>query len=270
MIIVNGVPCETVDARDRGLAYGDGVFRTLRIRQGKPESWLRHYAKLEYDCSALGILCPEKAALEAELSLAAAAEPECVAKIIVTRGAGKRGYAVDGTAPPTRVVLSSPLPAYPVQYGEEGVRVHLCETRLCSQPRLAGVKHLNRLENVLARLEWNDPGIAEGLLFDHEGNLIEGTMSNVFLRHGTQLFTPDLSRCGVAGVTRDRIMAAAGSMGLSATVRNISLDILQAAEEMLLCNSVIGVWHVRECGSMRWAPGALAKTVRQILHDEID
>jgi 4-amino-4-deoxychorismate lyase len=270
MIVINGSVSAAVDARDRGLAYGDGVFRTLRVRGGRPETWPLHYAKLAQDCHALQIACPEKALLENELFLALGTEQDCIAKIIVTRGAGKRGYAIDGTESSTRIVQTSPLPAFPARYEEEGVRVHLCETRLCSQPRLAGVKHLNRLENVLARMEWNDPGIAEGLLFDHDGNLIEGTMTNVLLRTGTKLFTPDLSRCGVAGVTRDRIIAAAGSMGLSATVRNISLGMVQAAEEVLLCNSVIGVWHVRECGSMRWAPGALAKTVRQVLHDEID
>jgi 4-amino-4-deoxychorismate lyase len=270
MIVINGAAGEAVDARDRGLAYGDGVFRTLLVRQGRPEGWPLHYAKLAHDCHALQIACPKQALLENELALAIGTELDCVAKIIITRGAGKRGYAVDGTAPPTRILQTSPLYPYPVRYEEEGVRVHMCETRLCSQPRLAGVKHLNRLENVLARMEWDDPEIAEGLLFDHEGNLIEGTMSNIFLRRGTELFTPDLSRCGVAGVTRDRIMAAVGSIGLSASIRNISLDFLQAAEEVLLCNSVIGAWHVRECGSMRWAPGKLAKTVRQILHDEID
>jgi 4-amino-4-deoxychorismate lyase len=270
MIVINGAVGAAVDAQDRGLAYGDGVFRTLRVRRGRPDRWALHYAKLAHDCHALQIACPEQAVLENELSLAIGTERDCIAKIIITRGAGKRGYAIDGTESPTRIVQTSPLPAYPAQYEEEGVRVHICETRLCSQPRLAGVKHLNRLENVLARMEWNDPQIAEGLLFDHEENLIEGTMSNIFLRCGTELFTPDLSRCGVAGVTRDRVMAAAGSVGLSASIRNISMDFFQAAEEVLLCNSVIGVWHVRECSSRRWASGAFAKKVRQILHDEID
>src|SRR5574340_259088 len=185
MILVNGVPGDAIAATDRGLAYGDGVFRTFVVRGGRPLHWQRHYSRLHGDCAALGISCPDEAVLRAELAQAAERAPDCIAKITVTRGLGQRGYALPSPANPTRIVAISALPHYPPDFAGRGVKAHLCKLRLGFQPALAGIKHLNRLENVLARAEWSDAAIAEGLLLDTEGNVIEGTMSNLFIvEHG--------------------------------------------------------------------------------------
>lgn len=268
MILVNGVPSEHIQATDRGLLYGDGVFRTLRIRAGRPFCWRRQFAKLQTNCQMLKIECPAFATLSEELALIGAAEPDCVAKIIVTRGIGLRGYAPNSEAEPTRIVMSSPLPDYPASYLAEGVELHLCDLRLSRQPRLAGVKHLNRLENVLARMEWDDPAIAEGLLLDTAGNVIEGTMSNLFMLKDGMLFTPDLSYSGVAGVTRDRIMALAPVLGLELAVGNYTLDFLLQADEIVLCNSIMGALQVKVCRDICWKPGALTPKLRSLLSNE--
>ena len=268
MILVNGVPSEHIQATDRGLMYGDGVFRTLQIRAGRPFCWQRQFAKLQADCQALKIECPGFATLRQELAQIGAAEPDCVAKIIVTRGIGLRGYAPNSGAAPTRIVMSAPLPGYPGSYLAEGVALHVCDLRLSRQPRLAGVKHLNRLENVLARMEWDDLAIAEGLMLDTAGNVIEGTMSNLFMLMGGTLFTPDLSHAGVAGVTRDRIMALAPTLGLELSVGNCALDFLLQADELVLCNSVMGALPVKTCRDKCWKPGWLAPKLRNLLSNE--
>lgn len=270
MILVNGVASDTVFAADRGLAYGDGVFRTLAIRGGRPRSWLRHYRKLAHDCARLAIPCPAEESLRGELARLAAPEPDCAAKIIVTRGAGQRGYAAPSRVEPTRIVISAALPQHPVSFVQSGVKVHLCSIRLGFQPALAGVKHLNRLENVLARAEWNDPGIAEGLLLDGAGNAIGGTRTNLFIVERDTLATPDLSRCGVAGVTRDRVIEAAARYGIACGVEPLNLDRIVLAQEVLLVNSLIGVWQVRELSDKTWTPGKLVASVRQWLDDEND
>ena len=270
MILVNGAVSATVGAADRGLAYGDGVFRTLAIRDGKPRSWMRHYYKLARDCDAIFIPCPAEEILRDELARAAAREPGCAAKIIITRGTGERGYAVPSESQPTRIVMSYPMPKHPVEFAQSGVKVHLCALRLGFQPALAGVKHLNRLENVLARGEWSDPDIAEGLLFDSDGNVIGGTMSNLFIVERDALATPDLSRCGVAGVTRDRVIEAAARHRISCRVEHIGLGRVLQAQEALLVNSLIGVWQVRALGDKAWARGTLATRVRQWLDEEVD
>lgn len=270
MIIVNGAIADTIPVMDRGLMYGDGVFRTLRVRNGQPEAWPRQYAKLAADCGALDILCPSSAVLEQELRNAVRHEPDCVLKIVISRGEGGRGYGVPSSVRPSRVMVTAPLPAYPASYATEGVRLHVCDIRMCHQPRLAGIKHLNRLENVLARMEWSDVDIPEGLMLDSDSHVIEGTMSNLFMRKADHLITPDLSQCGVAGLQRERIMEVASALGLTVEVARFSLLSLLEADEVLVCNSVIGIWPVREIGPRRWTPGELVPALRRKLELRID
>ena len=267
MTLVNGVPADTLAVSDRGLAYGDGVFRTLLVRQGHPVCWRRHYRKLARDCAALAIPCPADDLLAGELAQAAHRLGEGVAKIIVTRGTGPRGYAPPRPAAATRIVMASALPRYPAEFARSGVRLHLCRTRAAWQPQLAGVKHLNRLENVLARAEWDDAAVPEGLMLDADDNVVGGTMTNLFVVEGDGLVTPELSRCGVAGVARERILDAARARGTACREERVPLSRVYDATEVLLVNSVIGVWPATECGGRSWRPGAAALRVRQWLDE---
>ncbi|MBI4195435.1 MAG: aminodeoxychorismate lyase [Betaproteobacteria bacterium] len=270
MILVNGSAGGKVDAVDRGLAYGDGVFRTLALRHGSPRCWPRHYRKLERDCRALALTCPTQEILRNEIALLARHEPDCAAKIIVTRGCGLRGYAPPGNVQTTRIVMSAPLPRYPAEFADAGVTARLCTLRLGLQPALAGIKHLNRLENVLARAEWSDPEIAEGLMLDAEGSVIGGTMTNLFVVERGILLTPDLSRCGVAGVTRERIMEAAARHGVVCTVDRLFPERIFAAEEVFLVNSLIGLWQVRSLEASSWPRGIWVERMRQWLDEQDD
>lgn len=263
--LINGKSDGCLTPLDRGFAYGDGVFRTLPVLQGLAVSWRRHYRKLRDDCNALGIVCPAEDILLSDIAHLCSDNADCVIKIVVTRGESTRGYAVPPLAQPTRIVSRSVVPSYPAQNAIQGVNLHLCRLRLSSQPVLAGIKHLNRLENVLARMEWSDPQFADGLLLDQSDNVIECTMSNLFVRHGNRLMTPDLGRCGVAGVTRERIMEVAEKIGYEMSIANFELDTLLAAEEVIICNSLIGIWQVRELGEHRWPAGSLAQELRPLL-----
>jgi 4-amino-4-deoxychorismate lyase len=181
-----------------------------------------------------------------------------------------RGYAPPSPANPTRIVMTSALPQYPSGFAVHGIKARICTLRLGFQPALAGIKHLNRLENVLARAEWGDATVAEGLLLDAEDNVIEGTMSNLFIVERGTLATPDLSRCGVAGVTRARVIESAGRHGVACRVEPVSYERLLQAEEILLVNSIIGVWQVRELDDKIRAPGTFVARVRQWLDEEGD
>jgi len=269
MILVNGEPGEKIGAADRGLAYGDGVFRTLLIRGSRPEAWPHHYRKLQHDCAALALACPPEKLLRDELARAVPPAGDCAAKILVTRGTGERGYAPPPAAVQTRVVMTAPLPQHPTDYFSRGVAVRVCALRLALQPALAGIKHLNRLENVLARTEWTDPAIAEGILLDNAGRVVSGTMSNLMIFEGEALATPALSRCGVAGVTRERVLGAAARRGMVCSETDIDIERLMRADAVLLMNSLIGVWQVATLGERQWAPQAIAQHVRKWL-DEAD
>lgn len=265
MILVDGLPANAVPADDRGFTYGDGVFRTLAVRKGRAQWWPQQYAKLAADCGALDITPPSESGLLGDLQVIAAQLPDCALRITVTRGSGGRGYVAPEKPQSRRVVSAHPLPEYPAQWLEQGISLRVCDLRLSAQPRLAGIKHLNRLENVLARAEWSDPAIAEGLLLDEAGNVIEGTRCNVFIVEDGALLTPDLSRCGVAGVTRDLVIAAAGRNGLLCRVETISRRRLEAATEVLLVNSLIGVWPVAALEQCRWTNFKVAPLVRKWL-----
>jgi len=265
LILVNGKPADCIPADDRGFTYGDGVFRTLAVRAGAVPLWSRHFAKLAADCRALAIEPPSEAVLRADVRLIAGRMPDCALRITVTRGSGGRGYASPVPAMPRRVVVASPLPEYPTEYAVSGVTVRYCTLRLAAQPQLAGIKHLNRLENVLARAEWDDPAIAEGLLCDVEGSVIEGTRCNLFVAERGVLVTPDLSRCGVAGVTRDAIIELAASNNMACRIEPISRERLEAADEVILVNSLIGIWPVARLQARNWAAFDTAARVRQWL-----
>ncbi len=267
---VNGAAAGSISIRDRGLLYGDGVFRTMLARSGKLHHWSSHLNKLQQDCQALNIQCPPSARLTAELSGLLREHPQGVFKLIVTRGQGGRGYAPPVAAHPSHVWDVFPIPEYPAAWNTEGIRIRLCEIRLGHQPHLAGIKHLNRLENVLAAAEWQDPDIAEGLLCYSEGNVIEGTRSNLFLiRHG-ELLTPDLSRCGVSGVQRQRVLAWAAARHLPVSIGAVTLQDVLNADEVFLTNSVIGLWPVREFQQRQWQEFPLAREIAAFLAEETE
>lgn len=268
MILVNGVQHDRVDAADRGLAYGDGVFRTLLVRDGKPVAWHRHCAKLARDCLALKLPQPEADLLAAEVAAVGQKTGDHAVKIIITRGTGPRGYAPPVMVEPSRIVIGGSLPRYPDDFASSGVRLRTCALRLAAQPALAGIKHLNRLENVMARAEWNEPDVAEGLLLDAAGNVISGTMTNVFIYESGRLATPDLSQCGVAGVTRERVMEAARRNAVDCMQTQISMERLRAADAVILMNSLIGVWQARELDGRRLGAHPLAQRVRKWLDDD--
>lgn len=267
-VLVNGVECDEISVHDRGLAYGDGVFRTLRVERGSARCWDWHFRKLHDDCLALGVVCPDEGTLIDEVAALARAHPDGIIKIIVTRGGGERGYALPKNPNPTRILSTAPSPAYPRRNYDFGIRARICSLRLACQPKLAGVKHLNRLENVLARAEWDDPEIAEGLLLDADGNVIQATMSNLLATERGMLVTPDLSRCGVAGVQRARVLHAAEQRGIKVKIESVTLDRLLGADELILINSGFGAWQIRQIDDISWQAGTQIEIIRQWLNDE--
>ncbi len=251
-MLINGESGNLISIRDRGLLYGDGVFRTLLARNGIALHRHLHLQKILQDCDKLGITCPALSRLSDELDDVLVQHPNGVIKLIVTRGQGTRGYAPPQNTEPTHIWDVAPIPEYSSEYATSGVAVRVCETRLSGQIKLAGIKHLNRLENVLAAAEWSDADIAEGLMLDAVGHVISGTRSNLFLLKNGQLITPDLSRCGVAGVQRDRVIAYATANKIPVRMLDVTLAQLLDADELFLVNSVIGVWPVRALLNRRW------------------
>lgn len=265
---IDGRPAASLPMRDRGLAYGDGLFETIAVRRGVPSLLERHLARLAEGARRL-FLSLDLETVRNELLAFSAELGEGVAKLIVTRGDGLRGYA-PSSGPARRLLMASPLPAYPSVCAEEGIELFPCITRLAEQPLLAGLKHLNRLEQVLARAEWSDSRYAEGLVRDHSGRLIEGVFSNLFLVRDGQLLTPDLQRCGVLGVMRAALLDLAAAEGINVQVRDIAFDELAVADEVFTCNSLYGIWPVRACSEHVWSVGPLTRKLQPLALAQLD
>ena len=251
MILINGKAEQNLSCLDRGLHYGDGLFETLLYDGESVKHWSLHWRRFQHGCERLNLPLPDENKLLADIEQVTYGLQSAVVKIIYTRGVTGRGYAY-AQCRPNCIVIDFPVPQYPMHNKEQGIELYLCNTRLAHQPLLAGIKHLNRLENVLARNEWQDERFAEGLVCCMNGNVIEGTMSNIFLVVDGKLETPELSQCGVAGITRQRILQMAGEQHIAVSEKQISLKALAHADEVFVCNSVIGIWPVKKVGSMEF------------------
>jgi len=254
----------SIPVDDRAAQYGDGLFETIAIRSGAARLWSYHAERLQLGCQRLGIASPDMGALKSALDNAIAAADidsrHALAKIIVTPGSGSRGYRRPSGQLSIRIGLFAADPQAAVAY-QRGVRVRLCATRLAIQPQLAGIKSLNRLEQVLARAEWNQPEIFEGLTLDSDGRLICGTMSNVFAHIQGQLVTPALTRCGVSGVMRRHVLTLLDQNGIAVEARDIATKELRDIEEMFLTNSQFGVLPVAELDTAELPLGKLTRHV---------
>ena len=267
MILINGQPDSRIPVTDRGLQYGDGLFETLAFRQGKLEFLDAHLKRLLHGCERLGITFNELDNLESELEiLCTHIAQDSVVKIILTRGSGGRGYKVPDKAEALRILSSHPMPDY--QHAcHTGVTVRLCQQRLGINPSLAGIKHLNRLEQVLARSEWDNGDIHEGLMLDIKNRLIEGTMSNLFLVCDGQLMTAPLIDNGIAGIIRETVIKLATRLDIPVMETDLAISDLEKADEVFLTNSIIEIWPVTRLiePAWGWYHGELTRRLQSAL-----
>jgi 4-amino-4-deoxychorismate lyase len=262
--LLNGVQPDDSLALSRGLHYGDGVFRTLFKYDGQIVDFKLQYIKLSHDAQALGLQPPAAELLLEEAISVSASRVNAVIKVLLLRGAAGRGYRAENGRT-DRLLLAYSLPDYPAAHWQEGIPAFRCSLRLGSQPALAGIKHLNRLEQVLASRDWPAEAV-EGILCDERGNPVCGTRSNLFWMRDGQLFTPALDRCGVAGMMRDKVLACATALGVQVHVEARPWSKFVNAEEIFVTNSLIGIWPVRSLEQRLWqAPGPLTSRLSAVL-----
>jgi len=261
VLLVNGKLTHTVEATDRGLHYGDGLFETIEVIQQQPVFFAQHLARLKAGCLRLKIPFPESALLIAEVTQLCNHVEHGVLKIMLTRGTGGRGYRQPEAIHSTRYLAIHPYPNYPEPYQKVGIKARFCNTRLGINPLLAGIKHNNRLEQVLARSEWQDE-YQEGLMLNIHEQVIEGTMSNVFVVKNQQIYTPDLSESGIQGIMRQIILQQQ-----DVEVTTMNADFILQADELFVTNSVIGVWPIIQLDNQSYSIGPVAKQVaEQLIH----
>jgi 4-amino-4-deoxychorismate lyase len=261
----------TPSALDRGLHFGDGLFETIACRGGRPRFAGLHLQRLTLGCERLGIALPPPTELRAEIELLAADREASLVKVIVTRGpATGRGYGARGDERPTRISLRYGWPPEDPRLQDEGVAVQLSEFRLGENAELAGLKHLSRLDLVLARRGLEAAGVDELLLFSSSGRLVSGSMTNVFLVEGGRLRTPRIDLCGVAGVMRRVVLRAAERAGLAVEEAALGREDLERAQEVFLTNARVGIWPVRRVHTRTLSPGPLTRRVQQLIAPSLE
>ncbi len=245
---LNGKPEQCLPFIDRGFCYGHGVFETARLWHGECPLWDYHFARLCRGADLLGIEIDRTVFSAYWQAFLAAVPVDGVVKVVITAGEGDRGYRQAGAGNANYVMQWFPLTDNQEVMALRqrlGVSIDLCRYRLPNNPILAGIKHLNRLDQVLASAELDARRFPEGLVLDTGGRIIEGISRNVFLRIGEHWLTPDLARCGVAGVMRRFLLERVFTrLALPVQVVDIPVDRLRDAEEMFMCNSVSGIWPV--------------------------
>jgi len=263
--LLDGDPADSVPITDRGLHYGDGLFETIAVRDGAARFLDLHLRRLEGGLKRLGIPVPARGRLEAEVRQVIADCAHGAAKIIVTRGTGQRGYRPPPAPAPRRIVGVTPTAPAPRQHYSRGIELRLCHTPVSANPVTAGMKTLNRLEQVLARAEWSDPDVAEGLMLDVRGRVVSGTMTNIFVVRHDRLHTPPVHATGIAGIMRRVVLDQAGSIDLEARETHMTAADVGAAAELFVTNSQIGIWPVRRFEATCFAPGPWTNKLMQRL-----
>ena len=267
MILINGKQTDMVSVHDRGLLYGDGVFETVAIKNGHLQFFDKHLQRLQKGCDALLMTRLDSDLIRKEVQSLCKGSIKKALKIIITRGEGERGYMIPDKQQPTRIIELNPFPEYPPEYDKDGVNVMLCQHRLGINLALAGIKHLNRLEQILGRNELKNLGFTEGLMMDVDDQVVEGTMTNLFSVKAGKLFTPDLSRCGVAGVMREVVLELAEKNQIPCFIGNMTVTELLTSDEVFLTNSLAGIWAVKQIGQHKFKSGEITKILKTRLHE---
>jgi len=262
-------PADVVSIDDRAFQYGDGLFETIAIRSGEPRLWNYHLDRLTTGCERLRIAPPDLRSLRTQLDHAVAQSGEipayCAAKIVVSCGVSARGYARETpTSAATYIGVFATMPVATELY-RDGVETLVCDTRLALFSATAGLKTLNRLEQVLARSECTTHSAFEGLTLDASEQLICGTMSNVFIVSNQTIITPSLHRCGVEGVMRRHTIETLHANGIAVDIRDVGEDELYRSDEVFLTNSQFGILPVRRCGEKVWRQHPLTQKVMAMM-----
>lgn len=265
---VDGCCVQALPLPDRGLDYGDGLFETLLLIEGKPLHLDLHLQRLQAGLTALGFPdALDEVAKQISLFLASLDLPaEAAMRVTVTRGSGPRGYLPPEDATPRIIIRASERVGASFACIRPPAHLALAEIRWGCQPALAGIKHLNRLEQVLAAGQCKSAASDELVMLDQAGGVISVSAGNLFIHDGAELLTPAITHCGILGTRRRLILERfAPSLGLRAREAKVTLEQLESATEVFYCNTLIGVRPVASFGSSRWDNHPLCSALHKLL-----
>lgn len=282
--LINGEFSNSIEVFDRGFMYGDGLFETIRVVNGNPVLWDYHIKRLLEGSNKLALpidsmlITRLRSGLDRVVKEAGRHTETCIVKIVISRGVGGRGYQSPEEINLTDVIICYPAPDYPLSFGLNGVQLRTCKHRLSENPHLAGIKHLNRLDQVLASRELQQgvlqgeasgSSVSEGLMLDQSGRAIEGTKSNILLFEKDCIVSPDMNLCGVDGVAKNYIFDCAKQIGLRTKIKNIMPSDIPEYKGMAITNSVMGIWPVNRLDGVELPISPIVYDIQRLLNEKL-
>ena len=265
MWLVNGQSSDTVSVQDRGMTLGDGFFTTVQLRHGRPLLWPLHAQRLRDSAARLKMSVPDVEAIHERLLQMAGHSPlEACGKVIVTRGQGARGYGIEGCGQPTEILSVHGYPAHYRHWQHDGISLGVCQGRLGRSPLLAGIKSLNRLEQVLLKAELETRGLLEAVVLDETSHVIECVTANLFWCRDSVVYTPMLDHSGVTGVMRAWVLTQLNQLGLVCHEVSAPLRDLLCADAVFITNALMEVVPVRGIEDVIYTNHSLARRLQTL------
>ncbi|MDL4914112.1 MAG: aminodeoxychorismate lyase [Enterobacterales bacterium endosymbiont of Blomia tropicalis] len=249
---INGIEQKQLPANDRAVQFGDGCFTTAAVQNGKILLIEQHLQRLKDTCEQLWLPEVDWSLLEKEMRRAAQNQQQAVLKVVITAGTGGRGYSRTGCGESTRIISLSPWPQHYLRLQQQGVTLATSPIRLAQNAQFAGLKHLNRLEQVMIRAHLDQTDADEALVLDTQGQVVECCAANLFWRKGDTILTPDLSMSGVNGIMRRYLMMQLEAAGLACQVVQSEPAEIFAADEVVICNALMPVLPVRQIDAVNF------------------
>ncbi len=266
MVWINGEQSESVEVNDRSFQYGDGCFTTILTKGGKVQHWSYHQQRMELALRALGIESPDWQQVAKWIDLAVLFDVKAGVKVHISRGCGGRGYSPENVTQPRVTITNFAFPSHYEQWQAQGIQLGVCSKRLGLNPMLAGLKHNNRLEQVLLKSEMDKAGYLDGVCLDIHGHIVETTAANIFWVKDHTLYTPSLANAGVAGVARRVVLEHSDQLEMKVVMGEFELDHLNNAEEVFISNALLGVSPVIQISNHLYSIGRQTRRFQEIFN----
>jgi len=264
IVLINGAKRSKTTVFNRNTQFGDGLFETCVVESKNILFWPYHLARLNKGCKKLGIDQVDESFWLSDIrnALSISRLNNCVVKIILSRGESLRGYGFEDGIKPVRIVIVSEMPK---SIPNQKLALDFCESGYASNPKLAGIKHCNRLEQILARADLKSD---EGIMLDGDGDVISVTQGNIFSIYANTLNTPRLEHCGIEGTRRAIILEIASKLGLQINVGALSVDKLMESDEVFITNSVMGIQSVTKIGDMSFSSNGETESIKSAFEEK--
>jgi 4-amino-4-deoxychorismate lyase len=266
IVLINGAKQSKISIFNRNIQFGDGLFETCVIENKKILFWVNHFARLNKGCEQLKISRVDESVWLSDVkkALSLCSYDRCVVKLILSRGDSLRGYGFKDDIKPVRAVIVSELQKVTFN---KSFCLEYCQSGYDSNPKLAGIKHCNRLEQVLARAGLKSD---EGIMLDENHNVISVTQGNIYAIHGNSLITPKLDKCGVEGTRRDVILDLAKLLGIKVKVDTLSVKELGQANEVFISNSIIGIQSISQIDDISFSENLITKKIKDAFTEKME